>query len=471
MSPRPLVAFAIITVLLTPAIVLCQQQASDNTAKQQVDPAQLLRQIQDLLQKQQELQRQIEDLQRQLEELKAQQAAPAAKPTEEPSLEELLNPEIPQESESPRSAVTVGAQSFNPDVAVVGDFIANLGDRSRLLGLPRHDTLNRHIELAFSQRISPEAKAVVKWAYGSHAHWVPAGEADHEHAHAEGVATAVAADNDDHGDDNAAGEWHFHEGMELEEAYIQFDRLFPRLMVRIGRERLPFMKYNLLDGHELPFSTRPIAVSRFFGPHGLIDDGIRLAYLLPTSQYLSLELGVYNGRNDVAFAGRETNARTLMGRLHGYTSWNDDNDEIDWNLGWLHGDNRTHRSSNIYTADATYQHFRNQFDRYIVSAGYVHGDINTPEGSDDRDGYYLQLARRWDRYRINELGLLFESADSADPYQDDNWDMYSLYYNWHRTERVRFRLQYSHLEPDHGPDDDMVFFQTTYVMGTHPPHD
>ncbi len=470
MSPRHICVFAVIAALLVSTAVFGQGQQQGGKANaqptaKQVDQQELLRQIQQLLEKQQELQRQIEDLQRQLEELKAQQAAPA-KAAEEPSLEELLNPEIPQESESPQSAVTVGAQSFNPDVAVVGDFIANLGDRSKLLGLPRHDTINRHIELAFSQRISPEAKAVVKWAYGSHAHWVPAGE---EHVHSHGIALP-SQDGHEHGD-QASGQWHYHEGMELEEAYIQFDRLFPRLMVRIGRERLPFMKYNLLDGHELPFSTRPIAVSRFFGPHGLIDDGVRLAYLLPTSQYLSLELGVYNGRNDVAFAGRETNARTLMGRLHGYTSWNDDNDEIDWNLGWLHGDNITRRSSNIFTADATYQHFRNQFDRFIVSAGYLYGDLNTPEGNKDRHGYYLQLARRWDRYRINELGLLLESADSADPHQDDNWDMYSIYYTWHRTERVRFRLQYSHLEPDHGPDDDMLFFQTTYVMGTHPPHD
>jgi hypothetical protein len=46
-----------------------------------------------------------------------------------------------------------------------------------------------------------------------------------------------------------------------------------------------------------------------------------------------------------------------------------------------------------------------------------------------------------------------------------------VYYTWHRTHRARFRLQLSHLDADEGSDEDMVFFQTTYVMGTHPPHD
>ncbi|MBC7288588.1 MAG: hypothetical protein H5T86_11230, partial [Armatimonadetes bacterium] len=152
-------------------------------------------------------------------------------------------------------------------------------------------------------------------------------------------------------------------------------------------------------------------------------------------------------------------------------SWNDDNDEVDWNLGWLQGDNPVHRSTDIFTADLTYQHFRNQFDRYIASVGYVRGRVGTQGPTAHRDGYYLHLARRWDRYRMNELGLLVESADSAKPDETENWDMFSLYYTWHRTERVRLRLQYSHLRPDSGPSDDMVFFQTTYVMGTHPPHD
>lgn len=418
-------------------------------------PADLSARLQELLRRQQELERQIEELRKQLEELRQPKQPPA--PPAEPSIEELLEPEIPQESETPRSAVTVGAQAFNPDVAVVGDFAANLGDRPLRLGLARHNTVNRHVELAFSQRISPEAKAVVKFAYGTHGHWHPASAHD-EHVHA-------------HQSEQSAGHYELHEGLELEEGYVQFDRLFNRLTLRIGRERLPFMKYNLLDGHELPFVTRPIAISRLFGDHGIIDDGVRLAWLLPTRPYLSLELGVYNGRNAVAFAGTQSNARTLMARLHGYSSWQAGDQEIDWNLGWLHGENVERRCTNIFSADATYQRFHTQFDRFIASLGYLRADVDTPSGSRSRSGAYLHLARRWDRYRMKELGLLVETAESAVPDIFDRWNMYSLYYTWHRTHRVRFRLQFSHLEPEGEPDNDMVFFQTTYVMGTHPPHD
>ncbi|MBC7288449.1 MAG: hypothetical protein H5T86_10485, partial [Armatimonadetes bacterium] len=155
MSARYFPCLALTAALLTCATAPAQQAQPDagaspaQPAAAQPDATQLLRQIQQLIEKQQELQRQIEELQHQLEELKAQQAAaPSTERPTEPTIEELLNPELPQESESPQSAVTVGAQSFNPDIAVVGDFAANLGDRSERLGLPRHDTVNRHIELA-----------------------------------------------------------------------------------------------------------------------------------------------------------------------------------------------------------------------------------------------------------------------------------------------------------------------------------
>jgi hypothetical protein len=442
-----------------------QSQTEEGATEGQLGPEALVQQIQQLLQKQQELQEKIEELQRQVEELRAKTEAPSEERVQEPTLEELLSPEVPQESETPVSGVTVGAQSFNPDVSVVGDFQVNLGDKAEQLGFTRHDSVNRHIELALSQRISPEAKAVVKWAWGTHSHWHPAHD-DEEHVEALGTKVHSVQ-----GAEHEEGEHETHEGLELEEAYVQFDRLINRITLRLGRERLPFMQYNLLDGHELPFVTRPLAISRFFGEHGLVDDGIRVAWLLPTSRYLSLEMGVYNGRNDVAFIGTSSDARTLMGRLHGYTSWRDDTQEVDWNLGWVHGENATNRTTNIYTADATYQRFRTQFDRLIGSVGYVYADINTLEGSRSRAGYYLHLARRWDRYRMNELGALVEGAKSAVPDVNDLWKMYSVYYTWHRTHRARFRLQLSHLDADEGSDEDMVFFQTTYVMGTHPPHD
>ncbi len=452
----PVMRIALLVSLLSclvcwPAWAEKSQTSSPQPA---ADTAALLRQLQELLAKQKQLERQIEQLQRQIEELKSAREAKPAAPAE-PSLEELLNPPVPQESENPRSAVTVGAQAFNPDIAVVGDFVGNFGDRPHELGLARHNTVNRHIELAFSQRISPEAKAVVKFAYGTHGHWHPGEDEDHVNSHAA----------------EAAGHYEMHEGLELEEGYVQFDRLLNRLTLRIGRERLPFMKYNLLDGHELPFVTRPIAVSRFFGDHGIIDDGVRLAWLLPTRRYLSLEFGAYNGRNNVAFAGTSSNARTLMARLHGYTAWRDGAEEVDWNLGFLHGENAHNRCTNVYTADLTYQRFKTQFDRFIASVGGLCGDVNTQGGSDWRWGAYLHLARRWDRYRMKELGVLLERAESAVPDITDRWNMYSLYYTWHRTHRVRFRLQFSHLDPDQGKDQDMFFFQTTYVMGTHPPHD
>jgi len=425
--------------------------------------------IEQLREEQQRLRELVENLQRNVEALQAgkvlpEEVAPTAEvEDEEPSLEELLSPEIPQASEGVQSATTVGALAFNPDMSVVGDFVANFGDKVLELGTGRHDTINRHVEVAFSQRISPEAKAVVKLAYGTHLEM----EHEHENGHETHAAEIVAAQDDDH---EHGGTWHSE--LELEEAYLQLDNAWPSLQLRLGRERVPTMLFNQLDGHELPFVTRPLAIARLFGNHGLIEDGARLSYLLPTSQYINVDLGVYNSRNNMAFDGGASGDRLWMGRLNGYNSWNEDRDELSWGLGYLRGPNDEHgHKIDVASVDLHYQHLKDQFTRTFVDAGWLQANIDHDEGSFTRDGHFVHLAKRWDRYRINEVGLLWESSEGLHHEHPDPIDMLSLYYTWHRTERVLMRLQWSHAEFENGPAADMFYFQTSWVMGTHPPHD
>lgn len=375
----------------------------------------------------------------------------------EPALDELLNPEVPKTSDAITAGITVGAQSFNPDISVVGDFVANLGDTNPHLGIARRNTLNRHVEVAFSQHISPSAKAVVKFAYegGGHVH-VHAGEpAEENHEGHEGNHV------------------HEHEeGMELEEAYLQFHRLVPNWQFRLGRERAPFLTFNLLDGHELPFVNRPLAVARMFGDHGLVEDGLRISYLFPTRTYLNCDLGIYNNRNDTAFNGGATSDRLFFTRLHGYRDWQEGRKETNWMLSYVHGphDEEGH-DAGIWGAELHYQALPTQFDRRMVNVGYLRGRVETAAGSVNRDGYYVHLAERWNQYHKNEIGLLWEEAASVQPGLTGKIQQLSAYYTWYETERVRLRAQYSHAFMDEGPDSDMVFLQFDYVMGTHPPHD
>ncbi len=400
-----------------------------------------------LLQEQQQMAEQIAELQQRLGE-----ARPEAQPeTEEgPTLEELLDPPELETSDSVRSAVTPGASSFNPDVAVVGDFLLNLGDLPDSLGFHRYNMNNRHVELAFSQRVAPVARGVVKFAWeGAHAH----------------IHERPTDEPENHEQQEA-------EHLTLEEAYLQFDQLIDNAQIRLGRERVPFMTYNLLGAHELPFADRPLAIARTLGGDGLVEDGVRLSYLLPTRSYLDLDLAAYGCRNEIAFDAGTTNRPLWFARLHGYSSWDDTRQELDYSLGWLEGphDEESH-DADVWGLQLHYQALPTLFDRTIAEAGYVRSHVEGDPASRTADGYYLHLAKRWDRYRRQQLGLRWDSSQSIFPGLDRDIDMISAYYTWHKTERIRLRGQYSHAFIGGEPDADTVLLQATYVMGTHPAHD
>ena len=459
MHPRTLVYIFIFPVglalglALLPVAAIGQEADAESTGEQSQGEI-----IEQLRQEQQHLQALLDDLQRQIQALQEGKTVPeeTMPPPEEegPSLEELLSPEIPQESEGIQSATTVGALAFNPDMGVVGEFVGSFGDKVPELGTGRHDTINRHVGVALSQRISPEAKAVAKFCYGTHLE-MPV------------KSSAVSAQHDE---DEAGGIW--HSGLELEEAYVQFDNAWPSIQLRLGRERVPTMLFNQLDGHELPFVTRPLGIARMFGNHGLAEDGGRLSFLLPTSQYMNLDLGVYNSRNDMAFDGGASGDRLWMSRLNGYSDWNEGSDELSWGLGYLRGPNDEHgHKTDIASVDVHYQHLNDQFNRSFVDAGWLQADVKHNGGSFTRDGYFVHLAKRWDRYRRNQVGLLWENSEGLHHDHRDPINMLSLYYTWHRTGRVLLRLQWSHADFEHRSDADMFYFQTSWVMGTHPPHD
>lgn len=431
------------TVLVLSTVVLLFATHSTGAAKEESNAQQEIAALKE----------QVAALQKRLEELEKKQAASEQKPqpeaVQEPSVEDLVNPKVPESSGGVEEGVTVGSQAFNPDIAVVGEFVASALDKSPILGIERHDTINRHLELAFSQRVSPAARAVVKFAY----------EGPHQHAHEFGVP-----EEEEHEHEGADG------GMELEEGYLQFDRLIPRMQIRLGRERVPFLAYNLLDGHELPFVNRPLSAARMVGGHGLVEDGVRFSYLLPTKSYANFDAAVYNGRNETAFNGNASGDPLLFFRLNGFRDWAAGKKESSWCLSYLHGphDETGDQSSDLFGAEFHFQSLPTQFDRTLFRAGFLRGKV---EGEPARQGYHVHLAKRWDRYKLNEIGLLFDRSESIDPNVDDPIKSLSLYYSWAETERIRPQIEYVHNFLDGRDDTGTLFFRLTYVMGTHPPHD
>lgn len=399
------------------------------------------------------LRAQVEALLQRIAELERQVGVadlPTAK--DQPGLDELLNPETPVGGDV-EAGVTTGAAGFNPDISVVGEVIGTAGGKNPLYGVERHNVLNRHIELGFSQRVAPSARAVVKLAYDGGA------------GHLEEVAGRRRQDDEEEHDEHG----HEHgEGVELEEGYLQFDRLVPRMQFRVGRERVPLLTYNLLDGHELPSINRPLSVQRFFSDHGLVEDGIRWSYLLPGRTYTNFDLAVYSGRNETAFDGNASGDFAYFGRLNGFLDWAEGRQELAWSAGALFGPHRDNLDATVYGAELGYQWLPSQFERWTARAGALWGKV---KGGDYRQGYHLHLAHRWDRYAIHEVGVLFDHSESLLRGIDDPVDSISVYYSRALTERIRPQIEYVHTFQNGRPDTDGLFFRLSYAMGTHPAHD
>ncbi len=89
------------------------------------------------------------------------------------------------------------------------------------------------------------------------------------------------------------GELHF----ELHELFVGSSKLIPRSRFKLGKYFLGVGRLNPIHRHDWPFTSAPKVQTEFFdrSGEGLNDTGVEYGYLLPTSFYLDLTLGVTNG--------------------------------------------------------------------------------------------------------------------------------------------------------------------------------
>ena len=74
-------------------------------------------------------------------------------------------------------------------------------------------------------------------------------------------------------------------------------KLIPRSRIKLGQYFLGIGRLNKFHQHDWPFVTTPLTQLNIFeSKEGAIDTGIEYSYLLPTSRYWDLTVGVTNGR-------------------------------------------------------------------------------------------------------------------------------------------------------------------------------
>jgi hypothetical protein len=358
------------------------------------------------------------------------------------------------ESRDPVTQTKRTPVSFNPDIAVISDFLGTWSNDRANDALNRFDV--REVELDIRAAVHPKADAVAILSF----------ERD-----VENPVFPVAGESAE-GPDNAVA---------IEEAYLFLhDFGVPNLTAKVGRFHLRFGRQNVLHLHDLPTSDPPLVNQAFLAPEALVDSGLSLSYVIPPKltfgQYVEAVLEIISGE------GGGSESASLPGDLsvdspavNAHLLWNTDVGQ-NWNLElggsylWAKrsADNAT--DVNLFGLDATLIHRdpSGRFNNQLLQAELIYGDVSRLDasGKDHAWGAYLLAQQQVNRDWYTGVRLDY----TANPNDDDQhaWAV-TPYVSWYGSEFLRFRVMYQHKDGD-VPAEDILYFQATWIFGAHPPH-
>jgi hypothetical protein len=327
----------------------------------------------------------------------------------------------------------LGSKIFNPDMAVIGDF----------LGAAGHNVVNpdpafqmHESEASFQAIVDPYARADFFISFGE-------------------------------------------EGVDLEEGYVTFTTLPGGFLTKIGKMRAAFGKVNTLHNHVLPWADRPLMTRNLVGGEDGIDDaGISVARLIP-NPWLFLEATgqVFRGDSSDLFKSNERSDLSYVGHLRGYQDISESTN-IDLGFSYARGHNPDELGSalsqslitQLYGVDATLRWRplqRSIYRSFVGRAEYVWSRRDQEDGLQSSNGFYIsgdyQFGRRWfggarydHSYRATDSTLL------------DTGGAFTLTY-W-PSEFSQVRGEYRRTNYAIGPAANELLFQVQFSIGAHGAH-
>ncbi len=477
---------------------------------QEVNPAALSKQLEELLRVQKQQAEQIESLKKQIEVLKGQPAIPGARVATpdlkieelERRVSELTDARVtkPWRPGDPIGLVRAGQSYLN--MSLDGLFTVG-GSTAKDIGALQpggHDPNQRgfsvqNIETVFEGMVDTYFRSQANLIYGL----------------------------------NAAGESTF----ELEEAYLESLSLPGNLQLKAGQFFTEFGRLNPQHPHAWSFVDQPLINNRMFGGDGLRNPGARLSWLLPTPFYSELSLTMQNGQGETAQSFRSDHGgEVFLGRPHTARNASALRDFIftpRWQASWELTDAQTllvgasaafgangtgsDAETQIYGADLTWKWkpanhtkgfpfvtwqteamlrkyqasaFNNLADDAdasgTIDAGEtdVFGDASlrtVPRETLTDYGFYTQLTygfrpgwvagARWDY--VTSDRAQYENLFGIDAGRDTRWRL-SPNLTWFPSEFSKIRLQYNHDQRRHIGVDHSIWLQFEFVLGAHAAH-
>ncbi len=389
----------------------------------------------------QQIQQQIDQLRREfgdrLSALEAQLAAirggtgaaapQAAVPVASPAAAPVL--------ETGQGAGLANSKVFNPDMAVIGDFLGAAGKNE----VNPNPALEMHeSEAAFQAVVDPYARADFFISFGE-------------------------------------------EGVGLEEGFLTFTELPGKLLMRVGKMRAAFGKVNGLHNHVLPWTDRPIVTGNLVGGEDGIDDaGISIARLIPAGPlFLEATGQVFRGDSGASlFKSSERGDLSYVGHLRAYHDISESTN-VDLGASYSYGHNPAgivkdidigRFTTKLFGGDVTLRWrplTRAIYHQFVGRSEVIWSERGQFGGRQRSMGYYAsgdyQFARRWflgGRYdrseRAEDSTLLDKGASAVLTY----WP----------SEFSQVRGQYRRTDYADGPAANELLFQFQFSIGAHGAH-
>ena len=331
-------------------------------------------------------------------------------------------------------AAAASSKIFNPDIAVIGNFLGAAGrnpvNPSPALEMPES-------EASFQAIVDPYARADFFMAFGE-------------------------------------------EGVDLEEGILTFPSVPGGLLVRVGKMRAAFGKVNTLHSHMVPWTDRPLVTNNLMGgEEGIADAGMSAARLI-SNPWVFLEATgqVFRGDADDVFRSSKRGDLSYVGHLRGYHDISDDTN-LDLGVSYARGHNDAglvddvdegRFVTDVWGLDATVRWRPLQraiYNSLLGRAELIWSSREKFSGRERAFGYYgsadYQFARRWfvgGRYDRSQRAVDAALRDSGG----------SLILTYWPSEFSQIRSQYRHTRYAEGEHANEFLFQFQFSIGAHGAH-
>ena len=365
--------------------------------------------------------------------------AVAVAPTAEPPSTAQLPPGGEGAGVQPGAAPVYGAPAagskvFNPDIAVIGNFLGVAGE-NRVNPEPALEM--RESEVSFQAVVDPYARADFFLAFGE-------------------------------------------EGVNVEEGFLTLTSLPGGLLTKVGKMRAAFGKVNTFHTHLLPWADRPLVTRNLVGGEDGIDDaGISVARLIPNPWiFLEATGQVFRGDSGDLFKSSKRGDLSYVGHLRGYHDISESSN-VDLGFSYSSGHNDAGVAdgelldsfkTQLYGIDATFRWKPLQraiYSSFLGRSEWIWSRRDQPTGLQRATGLYVsgdyQVGRRW------FAGARYDRSNRAtDASLLDTGGAFLVTYR--PSEFSQIRGEYRRTNYALGTAANELLFQFQFAIGAHGAH-